>query len=141
VKMGATKFIATNEENRWWKKHAATLDLIICTVSSNQLPLASYVSLLRTRGQFIMVGAPEDKLPALNVFHLIGKKAKIGGSAIGSPKQIREMLDLAVRMKVKPWIQPRPMADANQAIQDLEHGKPRYRYVLENPGSERLGKL
>lgn len=42
------------------------------------------------------------------------------------------MLDLAVEKGVKPWVQTRPMADANQAVQDMIAGKARYRYVLVN---------
>ena len=42
------------------------------------------------------------------------------------------MLALAVKSKVKPWVQERPMKEANQATVDFEAGKPRYRYVLTN---------
>jgi D-arabinose 1-dehydrogenase-like Zn-dependent alcohol dehydrogenase len=41
-------------------------------------------------------------------------------------------LELAAEKKIKPWIQKRPMKDANSAIVDMEAGKARYRYVLEN---------
>lgn len=42
------------------------------------------------------------------------------------------MLDFAVKKQVHPWIQVRPMKDANQAVVDMEEGKARYRYVLKN---------
>ena len=42
------------------------------------------------------------------------------------------MLQLAVDKNIKPWVETRPMKDANQAIVDFEAGKPRYRYVLVN---------
>lgn len=42
------------------------------------------------------------------------------------------MLQLAVDKNVKPWIQKRSMKEANQAVVDMEAGKARYRYVLEN---------
>ena len=135
LKMGATKFIATDEDQDWGKKNAKSLDLIICTVSSHNMPLSSYVGLLRVKGTLIMVGAPEDCIPGFNLFILIDKRAKIGGSAIGSPKQIRTMLDLAVKEQVHPWINLYPMQDANRAIVDFDEGKPRYRFVLQNdPG-------
>lgn len=47
------------------------------------------------------------------------------------------MLDLAAEKKIKPWIQERPLKDANNAIVDMEAGKARYRYVLVN---ENYGK-
>lgn len=56
----------------------------------------------------------------------------MGGSAIGSPADIAGMLDFAVKHKVHPFIQQRPMTDANQAVVDMDKGDARYRYVLVN---------
>ena len=60
------------------------------------------------------------------------KRVKFGGSLIGSPSEIREMLELAAEKKIKSWVQERPMKDANQAVVDMNDGKARYRYVLMN---------
>lgn len=57
--MGATGFIATDEDKDWASEHANSLDLIVCTVSSPNMPLQEYLQLLRFKGQFIQVGAPE----------------------------------------------------------------------------------
>ncbi|XP_014554790.1 hypothetical protein COCVIDRAFT_28224 [Bipolaris victoriae FI3] len=130
--MGATNYIATSEDEKWARKHSRTLDLIISTVSSPDMPLESYLRLLRTGGSFIQVGAPEDKLPAITAFGLIGKGCKIGGSQIGSPRDIEEMLKFAAEKGIKPWVQKRNMKDANQAVVDMEDGHARYRYVLVN---------
>ena len=138
MKMGATGYIATDEDKDWAKKHSSTLDLIISTVSSPKMPINGYLQLLRTKGQLIQVGAPEDVLPPFKAFALIAKGAKIGGSAIGTPAEIREMLDLAVSHKVKPWIEERPLKNANQAIVDMDAGKARYRYVLVNEAHAKL---
>jgi alcohol dehydrogenase (NADP+) len=130
--MGATDYIATSEDEKWARKHARSLDLIISTVSSPDMPLESYLRLLRTGGQFIQVGAPEDKLPQIAAFGLIGKGCKIGGSQIGSPKEIQEMLNFAAEKGIKPWVQTRSMKDANKSVVEMEDGKARYRYVLVN---------
>jgi alcohol dehydrogenase (NADP+) len=132
LKLGADKFIATDEDPNWSEQNAKSLDLIICTVSSHNMPLSGYIDLLGIKGNLILVGAPEEDLPRFNAFSLLDKRAKIGGSAIGSPKQIREMLDLAVEKQVHPWINVYPMADANRAIVEFEEGRPRYRFVLQN---------
>ena len=60
------------------------------------------------------------------------KGCKLGGSAIGSPADIAEMFEFAVKHNVHPFIQERPMKDANQAVIDMDAGKARYRYVLVN---------
>lgn len=131
-KIGADKYIATNDDKDWATHHARSLDLIVSTVSSPDMPLEQYLMLLRTNGTFIQVGAPEDRLPAFNAFSLIAKGCKIGGSAIGAPHEIEEMLELTAKKGVKPWIQKRPMKEANEAVTDMDAGKARYRYVLVN---------
>ena len=138
LKMGADDFIATGEEKDWATHHARSLDLIVSTVSSPHMPLEEYLQLLRVKGTFIQVGAPEDRIPAFNAFSLIQKGVKIGGSAIGSPQDIRDMLDLAAKKGIHSWIQKRPMMDANQAIVDMTAGKARYRYVLVNEAHTKL---
>lgn len=132
LKIGADEYIATEDDEGWHKKYAGTLDIIICTISSPKMPLRQYLGLLRSRGIFVQVGAPEENLPAISAFDLIPKEKRISGSGIGPPGQIREMLELAARKKVKPWIQARPMSEANQAVVDMEMGKARYRYTLCN---------
>ncbi|KAH6885363.1 zinc-binding dehydrogenase [Thelonectria olida] len=131
--LGADEYIATDDDEDWDKKHARSLDLIISTVSSAKMPLTGYLTLLKIDGTLIQVGAPDGgNLPPVNAFNLLGGGVKIGGSGIGSPDEIREMLELVVEKNVKPWVEKRPLQDANQAIVDLEEGKPRYRYVLVN---------
>ncbi|CAG7928075.1 unnamed protein product [Penicillium olsonii] len=132
LKLGADDFIATGEDEDWATKHAASLDLIISTASSSKMPIVQYCGLLRVRGTFIQLGAPEDGALEIPAFALIVKGMKLGGSLIGSPDEIREMLALAAEKGIKPWIQERPMKDANQAILDMDKGDARYRYVLTN---------
>ncbi|KAK8207865.1 hypothetical protein M8818_004118 [Zalaria obscura] len=131
LKLGADEYIATEEEG-WDSKNAGSLDLIVSTVSSPKMPMASYLNLLGVGGKFIQVGAPEDPIPAFPAFALLIKRISLSGSAIGSPAEIKEMLELAASQNVKPWIEERPMAEVNQALVDFEDGKPRYRYVLKN---------
>lgn len=130
--MGADEYIATSEDKDWAKHQARSLDLIVCTVSNDKMPLMDYLQLLRTKGKFIQVGAPEDKLPDMTAFAFIGKGVSFGGSMIGPPAQIEEMLQFVAEKKIKPWINVYPMKDANQAIIDFEAGKPRYRISLAN---------
>lgn len=139
LKLGADAYIATAEDNGWETKNKRTLDLIISTVSSASMPLTDYLGLLKTRGTLIQVGAPDGgNLPPINAFTLLASGIKIGGSGIGSPTdEIPEMLKLAAEKKIKPWVQARPLKEANQVVVDMEAGKARYRYVLVN---ENYGK-
>ena len=92
MKMGATKFIATDDDKDWAKHNARSIDLIVSTVSSPNMPLSKYFQLLKTKGKFVQVGAPEDALPGFNCFALIGKGISLGGSAIGPPEQVRDYI-------------------------------------------------
>jgi alcohol dehydrogenase (NADP+) len=130
--LGADLFIATEEDKKWARTYSRSLDLIICTVDSPKLPLSQYLRLLKVGGTFVQVGAPEGPLPGLPAWSLIQKEVQVTGSNIGSPDDIREMLQLAAEKQVYPWIQKRPMSDVNAALADMDAGKARYRYVLEN---------
>lgn len=132
LELGADAYIATDEDEDWVKNNAQSLDLIISTASSSKMPMQGYSQLLRTRGTFIQLGAPEDGGLEIPAFALIMKGMKLGGSMIGSPDEIREMLELAAAKNIKPWVEERPMKDANKAIQDMDAGNARYRYVLVN---------
>jgi len=132
LKMGADEYIATDDDKDWATKNARSLDLIISTVSSPKMPLMEYLQMLRVKGTFIQVGAPEDKLPDMNAFAFIAKGVKFGGSMIGPPWQIEEMLNFAAEKKLKPWIEKIPMNKANDALIRFESGKVRYRISLVN---------
>ena len=129
--IGCDDYIATDDDKDWDKKNAGRFDIIISTVSSQKAPFQGYIGMLNFNGTMVQVGAPEEPI-ALHCFALIPKRKRLAGSLIGSPSDIREMFKLAVEKNVKPWIEQRPMKDANQAIIDFQDGKPRFRYVLVN---------
>lgn len=132
LKLGADEYIATDEEADWTSKHSRSLDLIVSTVSSPNMPLEGYLSVLKPKGAFIQIGLPDDKLPSVNAFAFVMKGVKFAGSLIGPPWQIEEMLKFAADKKVKPWTETHPMSEANKAVLDFEAGKPRYRITLVN---------
>ncbi|CAK7221303.1 hypothetical protein SCUCBS95973_004448 [Sporothrix curviconia] len=138
--LGADLYIATDdaeEDAKWNKTHKRTLDLIVSTISSPKMPMRKYLELLKVGGSFVQVGLPDGGvLPNINAFTLVGNGIKVGGSAIGAPHEIQEMLKLAAEKEIKPWVTVRPMSDANMAIVDMEAGKARYRYVLKAPTAE-----
>lgn len=132
LKLGADLYIATADDKDWSKTNKRTLDLIISTVSSTKMPMTEYLQLLKVGGTFVQVGAPDGgELPPISAFTLIMGGIKVAGSLIGAPWEIKEMLELAAEKGIKPWVQKRPITEANQAIVDMEEGKARYRYVLE----------
>jgi len=138
-KMGAKHFIATHGDGDVFKANKRTLDLIICTTNDSRMPLSGYLQLLKPGGKLVFVGIPDEGLPEVPAFIYIANKVSIAGSLIGSPAEIREMLELANKTNIKGWVKRWDMKDINKAVPDMEAGNARYRYVLVN--TEAGGKL
>jgi len=71
---------------------------------------------------------------------IIGRK-RLAGSMIGAPEVFRQMLQAAADTGVKPWVEKRPMKEANQALRDMENIKAKNRYVLVTGGTSKLRLL
>lgn len=63
---------------------------------------------------------------------LVGKSLTLAGSLIGGTTEIHELFELAAKHDIKAWVTTRPMKEASAAIRDMEEGKARYRFVLQN---------
>ncbi|KAJ6259214.1 NADP-dependent alcohol dehydrogenase [Drechslerella dactyloides] len=132
LKLGADRIIATGDEPDWAKKYGSSLDLIVNTADSPNMPLTDYLGLLAPMGTLVQVGAPEGNMPGFNGFKLLSKNRNLTGTAIGSRGEIREMLQLANDRGVKTWANPFPMSKVNDAIKAFHRSEGRYRIVLVN---------
>ncbi|KZS88986.1 GroES-like protein [Sistotremastrum niveocremeum HHB9708] len=129
-KLGADHYISTGKPD-FAKSYAGALDLIISTRDvAKDMPLQDYLTMLYVHGSFITVGIPDDPLPELKSFDFLANGCKLGGSHIGSKKEALQMLDIAAKKGIKPWIEELPMKDVAKAIQGVKDNKVRYRYVL-----------
>ncbi|KAI5460122.1 chaperonin 10-like protein [Mariannaea sp. PMI_226] len=131
LQLGADRYIATADEHNWADKYARSLDIIVSTVSSADMPMDKYIGLLDTDGILVQVGLPADGSLTAPFAFLLNRR-KVTSSMCGSPEEIWEVLRLAAEKSVHPWVQVVPMRDANQALLDTVAGKARFRYVLEN---------
>jgi len=128
-KMGADHYILTDAG--FQEQVKGELDIIISTRDAAAgFPLQEFFSTLVVHGKFICVGLPDEPFPAFTGFSFISNGCFFGGSHIGSKKECLEMLDIAAKKGVKPWIEEMPMKDCKKAIENVKNGKPRYRYVL-----------
>ncbi|KAE8446794.1 hypothetical protein EG329_011571 [Mollisiaceae sp. DMI_Dod_QoI] len=136
LNLGADDFIATEDEEDWDIKHAASLDLIVSTVSAADMPLNKYLGLLRSGGHFCIIGIPEAPLPPLDVFPLVERKVSIHFNDIGSVYETEKLLEFAVEKDVQPWVEERKMKDINKVLNELQEGNARYRYVMASDSSD-----
>ena len=126
---GASEVIDTSDEAAISQsKH--TFDFILSTVN---VPLnwELYLNRLKPRGRLHIVGAVVEPIP-INAFQLIMGQKQLSGSPVGSPENIKTMLEFAHRHAIKPTIETFPMAKVNDALDHLRAGKARYRIVLSN---------
>ena len=150
LKLGADEYASTAEDTEWTKKYFRSMDLIISTVSDAKVslpvtiplgqcilkitkaPLTEYLNLVRFDGTFCQIGAPDGGILKISYYPLMINRIKFISSMIGSPDEIGQMLQLAADKKMKPWVEERPMKEANRAVLDIEAGRPKYKYVLVN---------
>jgi len=129
--MGADHIVVTDDEGKFAEKYKETLDLIISTRDSVQtMPLAAFLSMLWVGGKLVTVGLPDDPFPALSGMDFTSNAALFGGSNLGCKKEAMEMLHLAAKKGIKPWIEELPMRDCKKAVEGVKANKVRYRYVL-----------
>ena len=112
------------------QKAANQFDFVLSTVSAD-LPWGEYLNLLKPMGKLCVVGVPASdiRIPASP---LIAGQKMICGSPIGSPAEIRKMLDKAVECGVSAQIELFPMDQVNDAIEKVKKNQVRYRAVLAN---------
>ncbi len=127
--LGAHHFV-NSLESKAMKEVAGSLDFILTTVNADQ-DWGAYLQALRPNGALWFVGVPPSPV-SVHAFQLVTGQRTIGGSPVGSPFQLREMLDVAARHGVKATTERFPMDKANEAIDKVKKGKVRYRAVLAN---------
>ncbi|PNP39585.1 hypothetical protein TGAMA5MH_08604 [Trichoderma gamsii] len=130
--LGADTYVATAEDRNWEVENAGSLDLILCTISSSNMPLTDYITLLKRDGSFCQLGLPDDGQFNVDAAAIASQRRSLTGSFMGSPNEIREMLQLAADKAIKPRVEVYPMSEANSVLKKMELGKAKYRYVLVN---------
>ena len=128
-KLGAHHFVNTRDTGAL-KKVAGCFDLLLTTVNAD-LDWAAYVNALRPKGALVFVGVPPSPM-TLPVFTLVGGQKSVGGSPIGSPSDLTEMLDVAARHGIKAITERFAMDKANEAVAKVKKNQVRYRAVLTN---------
>ena len=127
--LGAHHFV-NSRETKSMKEVSGALDFILTTVNADQ-DWGAYLQALRPNGTLWFVGVPPSPV-SVHAFPLISGQRAIGGSPVGSPFRLREMLYVAARHGVKATTELFPMEKANEAIDKVKKGKVRYRAVLAN---------
>ncbi|XP_074563086.1 putative mannitol dehydrogenase [Curcuma longa] len=127
-RLGADAFLVSKDPDQM-KAAMGSMDGIINTVSAFH-DIVPLLSLLKTHGTMVMVGAPEKPLQ-VPIFCLIGGGRCLAGSNIGGIKETQEMIDFAAEHNVAADIELISMDYVNKAIERLAKTDVRYRFVID----------
>ncbi|WP_405543691.1 NAD(P)-dependent alcohol dehydrogenase [Streptomyces phaeochromogenes] len=128
LKLGADHYYATSDP-KTFKELRGSFDLILSTVSA-PLDLDTFLSLLKTDGAFVNVGAPEEPV-SLNLFSVIGGRKTLAGSGIGGIQETQEMLDFCAEHGFGAEIELISAGEINEAYERVLNSDVRYRFVID----------
>ncbi|MEV1078925.1 NAD(P)-dependent alcohol dehydrogenase [Streptomyces sp. NPDC050211] len=128
LKLGADHYYATSDP-KTFEDLQGTFDLILSTVSA-PLNLDQFLSLLKTDGAFVNVGAPEEPV-ALNLFSVIMGRKTLAGSGIGGIQETQEMLDFCAEHGFGAEIELIDADQINDAYERVLASDVRYRFVID----------
>ncbi|MBY0468938.1 MAG: NAD(P)-dependent alcohol dehydrogenase [Burkholderiaceae bacterium] len=110
--------------------HQNSFDFILNTVAA-QHDLDPFIALLKRDCTMTLVGAPEHPHPGPNVFGLIFKRRRLGGSLIGGIRETQEMLDFCAEHGIVADIEMIAMQDINTAYERMLKSDVKYRFVID----------
>jgi len=84
---------------------------------------------LRPAGTLLVVGLPADDICFPPIMMAAGE-VRIQATAVGTRDDLREVLAMAAAGKVRCQVTSRPLAQANEVLEDLRHGRIAGRVVL-----------
>ena len=128
LKLGADHYYATSDP-KTFEDLAGSFDVILSTVSA-PLNFGAYLSLVKTGGALVNVGAPEEPI-SLNLFSLLGGSKILAGSAIGGIPETQEMLDFCAEHGLGAEIELIEANQINEAYERVDNSDVRYRFVID----------
>lgn len=132
LKLGADHYIATLEDENWVDGLYNKLDLVVlCANSFSDIDLGKFAKVMKFGGVIqSIVAPPVGENIVLPPFGVSG--ITIGSSAIGSPNEIKILLDLVSKKNLKFWVEPIPISEEGvfQVFDRMEKGDVRFRFTL-----------
>ncbi len=129
LRLGADGYFATSDDATF-DTLAGHFDLIVNTVSAG-IDIGRFLTLLRTDGALVNVGAPPEPLP-VPVFPLLLQRRTFAGSAIGSIGETQEMLDFCAGHGITAEIEVIGADRINDAWERVLNSDVRYRFVIDS---------
>ncbi|MBK7882888.1 MAG: NAD(P)-dependent alcohol dehydrogenase [Chitinophagaceae bacterium] len=126
--LGAHNFVVTTDPAQL-KAKRSSFDFILDTVSAKH-EMAPYLSLLKTNGIHICVGAPPEPYQ-ISAFALMMGRKSVAASNIGGLPETQEMLDFCAANNIVSEIEIINIKDIHTAYDRMVKGDVRYRFVID----------
>lgn len=126
-RLGADHAILTSDKAQLYA--CPKLDIIIDTASGGH-DINRYLHLLRKDGSLVLVGLPAEPLQVVAAVVVHGRKS-LSGSNIGGIAETEEMLQFCYEHGIVTDAEVLPASQANEAMERLERGDVKYRFVLD----------
>ena len=105
-------------------------DVAIGLAVDDQSFAAAYAG-LRRGGRLVLVALPASGTLRVPVFDTVLNGTSVIGSIVGTRADLAEVLTLHAAERTRVIYETRPLADVNDAVAEVLHGKARARIVLE----------
>jgi alcohol dehydrogenase (NADP+) len=126
--LGAHHFVVTTDAAQV-AAVKGSFNFILDTVSAKH-DMGMYMSLLKTNGVHICVGAPPEP-HTISAFALIGGRKSVAGSGIGGIAETQEMLDFCAEHNIVSDIEIIDIKDITASYERMVKGDVRYRFVID----------
>jgi len=127
-RLGADEAVLSTDADQM-NKYARGLHLILDTVSAKH-DVNTYLNLLRHDGSVVLVGLPPEPLE-VGAFSVVSGRRSFSGSNIGGIAETQEMLDFCAERNITAEIELIKIQEVNKAMERLEKGDVKYRFVID----------
>ncbi|OFQ34521.1 NAD(P)-dependent alcohol dehydrogenase [Corynebacterium sp. HMSC072D12] len=129
AELGASRTLATTEEEDFFRKHRGEFDFILSTISA-EYSLEDYLRMLKPRGIMSVVGLPPEALP-LRLNRLVGGGKVLTGNNIGGIAETQEMLDFCAEHGLGAVIEKVGVDEVDAAYDRVVVGDVKFRFVID----------
>lgn len=129
LELGASRVLASAEEEDFFKNHRGEFDLILSTISA-PYSLDQYLGLLKPRGIMSVVGLPPEEM-GIHMNRLIGGGKVLTGNNIGGIAETQEMLDFCAEHGIGAVIEKISVDEVDAAYDRVVAGDVKFRFVID----------
>lgn len=128
-RLGASQVIVSRDAAQMTECQTS-LDIILDCVAAPH-DLDPYLATLKTNGQLVLVGIPDQPHPSPNVTPMVFRRLSISGTSIGSIKETQEMLDFCGQHNITADVEMITGEQVEAAFARMLTSNVKYRFVID----------